>query len=94
MASVALPKLIGTRDDAKSVKEITNLRTAVNEIYSKLLLGHTVTSADYAPLNCFTVNIDDVNKTVSFSPSSNNEPYCVKARNDAASSGLSNSFTY
>ena len=94
LASVAIPKLISTRDDARAAKEITNLRTAKNEIISRLLLDHNVTSNDYAPLDCFTVNIDTTNRVLSFSNSSNNEDYCVKARNDANSSGLSSSYNY
>lgn len=93
LAAVAIPKLVSTKDDADSIKEVTNLKTAILEIHSNLLMGRTYSSIQHAPVSCFTFVNNDQNKTVTITTISPYR-YCEKAHLDANTSGLLQSFSY
>ena len=87
LASVAIPKLMGTRDDANAVKEVADLKTAKIELMSHYLLGHDNTTAPTNSLDCFTISVSATNLLTVVS-SGSTLPFCPKAVLDANESGL------
>ena len=92
LASVAIPKLSGTRDDAKIVTELSNLRTAKTDVLAHMITDGNFSTAPSNSLNCFTFS--DVNNEIVVSASTNTDTYCVQARTDANNSGMSDSLGY
>ena len=92
LASVAIPKLSGTRDDAKIVTELSNLRTAKTDVLAHMITDGNFSTAPTNNLNCFTLT--DVNNQIVVTASSSSESYCIQARSDANNSGMSDSLGY
>jgi len=93
LASVAIPKLAATRDDAKVSSELSNLAIYLTDITTLYMAKGNVTANDSnVKLKCFTSNVTIDNGTLSLSVSGggddNLEQYCTSAQQTATTKGL------
>lgn len=90
LASVAIPKLVAVRDDARSGTELSNLAIYIEDVSSHYM-GTGFADANYTniKLKCFESSVNSVNGimsiTVEIGGEDNNKTYCKKAQDRAES---------
>ncbi len=99
LASLALPRLNATREDAKTTVEISNLRTCINDIASSYIaIGEEKKdSAACRNLECHTIelnNTKDGNFSISPVASLTQKKYCNSVKRFAQQHQLNGSFSF
>ncbi|SFV50414.1 fimbrial protein [hydrothermal vent metagenome] len=93
LASVAIPKLNSTRDDAKAGQELNNLSVYIEDITSNYM-GSGVIDKNHTnvSLNCFESKTSEVNGTITLTISlggnDNGKEYCNRAQKQALAHNL------
>jgi len=93
LSTIAIPKLMATRDDAKTSVELQNLATCINDVGSAYSAKGVEISTTVActRMNCFTLELNDVNDgnfTILTGGEDNGEAYCDFAQNKGIEKGL------
>ncbi len=101
LAAVAIPKLAATRDDAKIVKEVNNVRQCLQDLGAKYTAegNLSTTSPDADPacsgLECFEVTAyGDANGTINIVDKSNALGFCVNAKTVAENMKLDGNHSF
>lgn len=93
LASVAIPKLTSTRDDAKAGLELTNLSVYIEDITSNYM-GSGVMDANHTnvTLHCFESHASEQNGTITLTillgGDDDGKEYCTRAQNHALANNL------
>lgn len=93
LASVAIPKMMASRDDAKVSTELNNLAVYITDLTTYYMAtGNASSNHTNVKLHCFSSNVTVSNTTLRLSVSSggndDGEKYCTKAQSTATRKGL------
>ncbi len=85
LAVIAIPKLSATRDDAKAVTELANIKTCINDIAdSYIAVGEeSNSSSSCKSLECITIDLGSNTKDGNFSINFINpypKPFCQRVK--------------
>jgi len=93
LASVAIPKLSSTRDDAKAGQEVSNLSVYIEDITSNYM-GSGIIDANHTnvELKCFESETNEINGTITLTISvggnDDGKEYCNRAQKHALAHNL------
>ena len=87
LASVAIPKIQTTMNDANIVKELSNLKTAKTDIIAAVQSTGTNANLPTNDLECFEIAVSNT-MLLTVTDSLSTAIYCDKARLDAIDSNL------
>ena len=93
LASIAIPKLSATRDDASTSVEVNNLAACIMDLGTQYTGRSTLnTSESDACINTFAENCftstTETNGTLTISSGSNTEGWCIRAQTLATNQNL------